>query len=68
MISFKLLTHDAWGVVTAGEFRSLEQAQEVFRSICADPWYRSDGTVKGVELVRCNASNPPERLEWFAFS
>jgi hypothetical protein len=66
-MTFKLLTHDAWGVVNAGAFDTLEEAREAFRSICADPWYRSDGTVKGVELVQCDPTNQQQRLDWFSF-
>jgi hypothetical protein len=67
LLSFKLLTHDAWGVVNVGEFTSLEEARAAFRSLCADPWYRSDGTVKGVELVECDSSELQKRLEWFSY-
>ncbi len=64
---FQVLTHDAWGVVKVGEFSSVEEARSAFGSICQDPWYRSDGTVKGVELVQCDSAQVPLRLDWFSF-
>lgn len=67
-MTFSIYTHDAWGVVPVGDFATLEQARGVFASICADPWYRQDGTVKGVELVQRSAEGgASQRLDWFAF-
>jgi len=60
-------THDAWGVVMIGNYQSLEDARKVFSSICEDPWYKSDGTVKGVELVQGADASAAQRLDWFAF-
>jgi len=51
--------------VNVGKFQSIEEARKVFTSICEDPWYMSDGTVKGVELVDNAAAS--QRLDWFAF-
>ena len=72
-MSFRICTHDAWGVVLVGEFESLEEARQAFASLCQDPWYRQDGTVRGVELLdagQAAAGQPggsPQRLDWFAF-
>lgn len=64
-MTFDINTHDSWGVVNVGKFQSIEEARKVFTSICEDPWYMSDGTVKGVELVDNAAAG--QRLDWFAF-
>ena len=66
-MSVLIRTHDAWGVVVVGEFASLEEGQRVFAELCQDPWYRQDGTVKGVELVQRTPFGSEERLQWFAF-
>ncbi len=44
--------HDSWTIVQVGNYYSLEEARKVFLSICEDPWFKSDGIVKGMELVR----------------
>jgi hypothetical protein len=64
-MTFDINTHDSWGVVNVGKFQSIEEARKVFTSISEDPWYMSDGTVKGVELVDNAAAS--QRLDWFAF-
>ena len=64
-MTFAINTHDSWGVVNVGNFQSIAEARQVFASICADPWYKSDGTVKAVELVDNAAAG--QRLDWFAF-
>jgi hypothetical protein len=64
-MSYAVNTHDSWGILQVGNYQSLEEAKQVFASICEDPWYKSDGTVKGVELV--DNAGASERLEWFAF-
>ena len=51
--------------MNVGKFQSLEEAREVFTLICEDPWYKSDGIVKGVELVDNAGASP--RFDWFAF-
>jgi hypothetical protein len=51
--------------VNVGNFQDLAEARQVFSSICEDPWYKSDGTVKGVELV--DNSGTSQRLDYFAF-
>jgi hypothetical protein len=64
-MSYAVNTHDSWGILQVGNYQSLEEAKQVFASICEDPWYKSDGTVKGVELV--DNAGASQRLEWFAF-
>ena len=66
-MTYVVNTHDSWGVVQVGSFSSLEEARTVFSSICDDPWYKSDGTVKGVELVQGAATSASQRLDWFVF-
>jgi hypothetical protein len=66
-MTFSIRTHDSWGVVPVGDFPSLVEARQVFTDICQDPWYRSDGTVKGVELVQASPAGEAQRLDWFAF-
>jgi hypothetical protein len=64
---YAINTHDSWGIVQVGHYPSLEEARSVFSSICEDPWYRSDGTVKGVELVQGADAGGGQRLDWYAF-
>jgi len=64
-MSYAVNTHDSWGILQVGNYQSLEEAKQVFASICEDAWYKSDGTVKGVELV--DNAGASQRLEWFAF-
>jgi hypothetical protein len=64
-MTYAVNTHDSWGILQVGNYQSLEEAKQVFASIGEDPWYKSDGTVKGVELVDNAGSS--QRLEWFAF-
>jgi hypothetical protein len=52
-------------VVPVGSFESLEEARQAFSSLCQDPWYRQDGSVKALELARQLPGGSPERLEWF---
>jgi hypothetical protein len=66
-MTFTIYTHDSWGLVTVGSYQSLEQAREVFAALCNDPWYRDDGTVKGVELVQVAEGGAGLRIDWFAF-
>lgn len=65
---YRLATHDAWGVLPVGDFASLEEARLQFASLCADPWYRQDGTVKGIELLEINAQGESLRLDWFGLA
>jgi len=65
-MTFSIRTHDSWGVVPVGDFQSIEEARQVFTDICQDHWYKSDGTVKGVELVQVSPSGEEQRLEWFS--
>ena len=67
-MTFAINTHDAWGVARVGEFQSLQEARLAFAALCEDPWYRSDGTVRGVELVQTGAAAGAQRLAWFAFA
>ena len=64
---FLLHTHDAWGIVTVGNFSSLVEAQQAFTVLCEDPWYRQDGGVMGVELVEDAGGGMVRRLDWFPF-
>jgi hypothetical protein len=66
-MTFSIRTHDSWGVVPVGDFQTLEEARQVFSALCQDPWYKADGTVKGVELVQTSQAGEAQRLEWFAF-
>ena len=66
-MTFAVNTHDSWGIVKVGDYQSLEEARKVFASICQDPWYKNDGTVKGVELVQGADVGASQRLDWFAF-
>ena len=66
-MAYTINTHDSWGVVPVGTFQSLEEARQAFSALCADPWYRQDGTVKGVELLQAADGGAPQRLDWFSF-
>ena len=66
-MTFSVNTHDSLGTVQIGNYQSLEEARQAFSAICDDPWYKSDGTVKGVELVQGADSGASQRLDWFAF-
>ena len=66
-MTFTINTHDSWGIVPVGEFATLAAARDAFTSLCNDPWYRADGTVKGLELVCHNDQGTTERLDWFGF-
>jgi len=66
-MTFSIRTHDSWGVVPVGNFQSLEEARQVFTDICQDPWYKNDGTVKGVELMVNSEAGEAQRLDWFSF-
>ena len=66
-MTFAVNTHDSWGTVQVGSYPRLEEARQAFSSICDDRWYKSDGTVKGVELVKGSDSGASQRLDWFAF-
>ena len=66
-MAYSICTHDSWGVVPVGSFETLEEAREAFASLCADPWYRQDGSVKGVELLQGGLGADAKRLDWFAF-
>jgi hypothetical protein len=66
-ITFSIRTHDSWGVVPVGDFQTLKEARQVFTALCQDPWYKADGTVKGVELVRTSSEGHDERVDWVSF-
>ena len=66
-MTFTLTIHDGWGIVDVGHFQTLEDARAAFASLCQDPWYTSDGTVKGVELVEEREPGEGIRIDWFAF-
>ncbi len=64
---FSIRTHDSWGAVPVGDFQSQEEARQAFSNLCQDPWYRQDGTVKGLELVEITPGGDPRRIDWFTF-
>jgi hypothetical protein len=66
-MTFRIRTHDSWGVVPVGDFQTLDEAHQVFTALCQDPWYKADGTVKGVELVVDSEAGEGQRLDWFSF-
>jgi hypothetical protein len=66
-VTYSLYTHDSWGVLKITEFTSLAEARQAFSSLCQDPWYRNDGTVKGVELRQDSPTGEAQRLDWFGF-
>jgi len=53
--------------VKIGNYLSLEEARTVFGDQYDDLRCKSDGTVKGVELVLGTDAGAGHRLEWFAF-
>jgi hypothetical protein len=48
---FSVVSHDGWGRTSVGEFESLEGAQNLFRALCVDRWFLTDGSVKGLSIV-----------------
>jgi hypothetical protein len=66
-MSFSISTHDSWGVVQVAECESLEEARNLFSQLCQDPWYREDGTVRGIELTEQSPNGNKQRLDWVAF-
>jgi hypothetical protein len=66
-MTFTIKTHDAWGTVTVGKFQTLEEARKAFVSLCQDPWYKSDGGVKGVEILEDRGPGGGIRRDWYAF-
>lgn len=48
---YGVISHDGWGTTSVGEFESLEEAQLLFRALCVDTWFVSDGSVKGLSIV-----------------
>jgi hypothetical protein len=50
-MTYAVNTHDCWGVVKVGNYQSIEEARTVFADQCDDLRDKSDGTVRGVELV-----------------
>ena len=67
-MTFRIKTHDAWGSTPVCDFPSLEAARQAFSSICQDPLYQQDGTVKGIELREVQADGQSQRLDWHAFA
>ena len=65
---YRLYTHDGWGRVPVAEFATLQEARSAFLSLGQDPWYRNDGSMKGIEHVNCGQAAEERRLEWLAFS
>lgn len=66
-MTFSITTHDAWGQVPVGDYAQLEEARAAFEALRQDPWYRQDGSVKGIELVEINPQGERQRLEWVGF-
>lgn len=66
-MAFTIYTHDSWGAVAVGSFQTLPEAQDAFKTLCSDPWYKQDGTVRALELTQDNSTGNRERLAWFAF-
>ena len=66
-MTYAINTHDAWGVVMIGNCKSPEEARKVFSVIREDLRYKSDGTIKGVELVQGADAGAAQWVEWFAF-
>ena len=66
-MAFSLWTHDAWGVVKVGMFETLAEARQAFAELAQDPWYKADGTVRGVELRNDAEPSGMQRLDWIAF-
>ena len=66
-MTFTLKIHDGWGTVMVGHFQTLDEARRAFSSLCQDPWYSSDGTVRGVELVEDGEPGEDIRVDWLAF-
>lgn len=60
---YRVISHDGWGNTCVGAFESLEAAQELYRTLCSDRWFRSDGSVKGLSLQGDGGT-----LESFSFS
>ncbi len=67
-MTYRIDTHDGWGVVTVGRFESLEQASRAFDELCQDPWYRQDGSVRGIELLDDSDPRSPQCLQWQPFA
>ena len=63
---YAIYTHDSWGVVKVADFPTEAEARQAFGTLCQDPWYRQDGTVRGLELLRTNADGEGQRLDWFS--
>jgi hypothetical protein len=60
-----VISHDGWGSTSVGEFESLEEARALFRALCVDRWFVSDGSVKGVSIVERRSG---ATLDSFAFA
>ncbi|MBM5826012.1 MAG: hypothetical protein FJ054_11810 [Cyanobacteria bacterium M_surface_10_m2_119] len=60
---YRVISHDGWGNTCVGAFESLEAAQELYRTLCSDRWFRSDGSVRGLSLESAGAT-----LETICFS
>jgi hypothetical protein len=60
---YRVVSHDGWGNTVVGAFDSLEAAQQLFRTLCSDRWFLTDGTVKGLSLLAGDTT-----VETFSFS
>lgn len=48
---YSVISHDGWGSTSVGEFETLEEARDLFRALCVDHWFLTDGSVKGLSIV-----------------
>ncbi|EDY37410.1 hypothetical protein CPCC7001_288 [Cyanobium sp. PCC 7001] len=49
--AYSVICHDGWGNTSVGEFESLEEARQLFRTLCADRWFRTDGGIRRLSIV-----------------
>ncbi len=56
---YSVVSHDGWGSTSVGEFHSLEEARDLFRALCVDRWFLTDGSVKGLSIVDHGAEGSP---------
>jgi hypothetical protein len=57
VMTYSVLSHDAWGSANVGSFTSLEQAREVFEALQKDRWFLADGTVRGLSIVETSSGS-----------
>lgn len=64
-MAYRVMSHDGWGTTSVGEFETLAEAQVLFRELCTDHWFLTDGSVKGVSIVERDGGRT---LESFSFA